>query len=259
MIVLGIDIGGSGIKGNLVDTETGETTAERNKIATPRPSTPDAVAGVVAEIVSHFDHTGPVGCTFPAIVRHGVALSAANVDDSWIGTDVDSLFTARTGLPVTVLNDADAAGVAEMAHGRGRGRPGVVLLLTFGTGIGSALFVDGTLVPNTELGHLQFEGHESVETWAAASARDREGIGWKEWAARVEAYLRHLERLFSPDLFILGGGVRRRWEKWGPRIEIDTELVPAGLQNEAGIVGAAMTAARLGGDESLEGRDLIGG
>lgn len=259
MAILGIDIGGSGIKGNLVDTTTGEVVAERHKILTPQPSRPEAVAAVVGDLVRHFDYRGPVGCTFPAIVRHGVALSAANVDVSWVGTDADAMFTEATGLPVTVLNDADAAGVAEMAFGAGAGRDGVVLLLTFGTGIGSALFTDGVLVPNTELGHLQFEGFSSVEQWAAASAREREQLSWRKWAGRVEKYLHHLERLFSPDLFILGGGVSRRWEKWGEKIRLDTEVVPALLENEAGIVGAAMMAARLGGDELLEAGDVVEG
>lgn len=259
MTVLGIDIGGSGIKGNLVDVTTGGLVGERHKILTPQPSVPEAVAAVVGEIVDHFDYRGPVGCTFPAIVRHGVALSAANVDDSWIGTDVDAVFTETIGLPVTVLNDADAAGVAEMAFGAGAGRDGVVMLLTFGTGIGSALFADGVLVPNTELGHLEFQGFDPVESWAAASAREREDLSWKKWASRVERFLRHLERLFSPDLFIVGGGVSRRWEKWGERIRIDTEVVPAVLENEAGIVGAAMMASRLGGDELLESGDVVEG
>jgi polyphosphate glucokinase len=253
MDVLGIDIGGSGIKGNLVDPATGGLTSERHKVLTPQPSKPEAVASVVAEMVEHFGYRGPVGITFPAIVRHGVTLSAANVDAAWIGTDADALFTERTGLPVTVLNDADAAGLAEMVHGAGRGRGGVVLLLTFGTGIGSALFNDGRLVPNTELGHLHYRGSESVEQWAAASAREREGLSWKEWAERVDEYLRHLERLFSPDLFILGGGISRKWEKWGGRLAVATEVTPALLQNEAGIVGAAMAAVeRSGQDELLE-------
>ncbi|MFO7548305.1 MAG: ROK family protein [Acidimicrobiia bacterium] len=253
MEVLGIDIGGSGIKGNLVDPVTGALASERRKILTPQPSTPDAVASVVVEMVEHFAYHGPVGITFPAIVRHGVTLSAANVDPAWVGTDADALFTERTGLPVTVLNDADAAGLAEMAHGAGRDREGVVLLLTFGTGIGSALFNDRRLVPNTELGHLHFRGLESVEQWAAASAREREGLSWKDWAERVNEYLRHLERVFSPDLFVIGGGISRKWDKWGDRLSVATEVTPARLQNEAGIVGAAMAAmSRSGLDELLE-------
>ena len=246
MSVLGIDIGGSGIKGNLVDVATGALLADRFKIDTPQPATPDAVADVVAEMVSHFDHHGLVGCTFPAIVRRGVTLSAANVDEAWIGTDADALFEARTGLTFHVFNDADAAAIAEMQFGAGKGRRGVVLVLTFGTGIGSGIFVDGVLVPNTELGHLQFEGHAPVEAWAAARARKDEGLTWEEWAHRVDRFLDHLDRLFSPDLFILGGGVSRKWDEWGPVLTTAVECVAAQLENEAGIVGAAVAAARGG-------------
>lgn len=246
MSVLGIDIGGSGVKGNLVDVESGSLLAERFKIDTPQPSTPDAVADVVAEMVEHFDHRGIVGCTFPAIVRRGVTLSAANVDSAWIGTDADALFEARTGLSFHVFNDADAAAIAEMEFGAGHGRKGVVLVLTFGTGIGSGLFVDGVLVPNTELGHLHFDGHAPVEAWAAARVRKDEGLSWEEWGARVDRFLHHLDRLFSPDLFILGGGVSRKWDEWGYVLTTPVEAVPAQLENEAGIVGAALAATRAG-------------
>jgi len=243
MAVLGIDIGGSGIKGRLVDPTSGELVSDRFKILTPQPSTPDAVAGVVFKMVRHFEYGGPVGCTFPAIVKNGVTLSAANVDPAWIGTDAASLFRDKTSLPFTVLNDADAAGIAEMAHGAGRGHTGVVMLLTFGTGIGSALFVDGRLLPNTELGHLHFAGLESVEDWAAASVKKAEKLSWKKWTLRVNDYLAHLDKLFSPDLFILGGGVSRKMEQWERWLKTPVELVPAQLANDAGIVGAAMAAA----------------
>ncbi|HVR32549.1 MAG TPA: ROK family protein [Acidimicrobiia bacterium] len=246
MSVLGIDIGGSGIKGNLVEVATGALLAERHKIDTPQPSTPDAVAGVVAEMVRHFDHHGVVGCTFPAIVRRGVTLSAANVDASWVGTDADALFEERTGLSFHVFNDADAAAIAEMEFGAGRGRAGVVLVLTFGTGIGSGLFVDGVLVPNTELGHSHFEGHAPVERWAAAKVRRQEDLTWEEWARRVDQLLIHFDRVFSPDLFILGGGVSRKWASWGHVLTTAVETLPAQLENEAGIVGAAVAAARAG-------------
>lgn len=246
MSVLGIDIGGSGIKGNLVDVATGELLADRFKIETPQPSTPEAVAEAVADMVTHFDYRGLVGCTFPAIVRRGVTLSAANVDQAWIGTDADALFEARTGLTFHVFNDADAAAIAEMEFGAGKGRGGVVMVLTFGTGIGSGVFVDGTLVPNTELGHLHLDGHAPVESWAAARVRKDEGLTWEEWAERVDDFLHHLDRLFSPDLFILGGGVSRKWENWGHVLTTATECAPAQLGNEAGIVGAAVAAARTG-------------
>jgi polyphosphate glucokinase len=246
--ILGIDIGGSGIKGNLVDPESGALLGERHKILTPQPATPDAVADVVSEMVRHFDAPGPVGCTFPAIVRNGMIESAANVDEAWIGTDADALFEERTGCAFRVINDADAAGIAEMRFGAGQGATGVVILLTLGTGIGSALFMDGRLVPNTELGHLNFAGHDSVEDWAAARVRKDDGLTWEEWASRVDRTLEHLDRLFSPDLFILGGGVSRKWEKWGPYLTTDVETVKAKLQNEAGIVGAAMAAVERTAD-----------
>lgn len=245
MAILGIDIGGSGIKGNLVDPFTGNLEAERHKIATPQPATPAAVADVVLEMIGHFEYQGPVGCTFPAIVKRGVTLSAANVDESWIGTNAEELFEERSpGNDFTMLNDADAAGIAEVEFGAAKGRSGVVLMLTFGTGIGSGMFVDGKLVPNTELGHIDFEGHVPVEDWAAAKVKNDEGLTWGEWAGRAGAYLNHLERLFSPDLFIFGGGVSRKWEKVGPYLGVSVETVPAILQNEAGIVGAAMAATR---------------
>jgi polyphosphate glucokinase len=244
MSVLGIDIGGSGIKGNLVDVDTGTLLAERHKIDTPEPSTPDMVADVVVEMVRHFDATGTVGCTLPAIVRRGVALSAANVDKSWIGTDADALFEERTGLSFHMFNDADAAAIAEMEFGAGRGRGGVVIVITLGTGIGSGMFVDGVLVPNTELGHMHFEGHAPVERWASAKVRRAESLTWEEWAGRVDRFLIHLDRVFSPDLFIIGGGVSRLWNEWGKVLTTTVETVPAELENEAGIVGAALAASR---------------
>ena len=244
MAVLGIDIGGSGIKGNLVDTSTGELLSDRHKISTPQPSTPDAVAEVVGSMIDHFDYSGPVGCTFPAIVKNGVAFSAANVDDAWIGTDAETLFeTHAPGHDFTMLNDADAAAIAEVAFGAAKGRNGVVIVVTFGTGIGSGMFVDGALVPNTELGHLHLDGHAPVEDWAAARLKVDEGLSWPEWSKRVEAYLRHLDRLFSPDLFVFGGGVSRDWDRIAPHIDVDVEVRPAAFENEAGIVGAAMAAS----------------
>ena len=237
----GIDIGGSGMKAAPVDLDDGALTADRCKIQTPQPATPAAMADVVAQLVAHFDWSGPVGVTFPAVVRRGVTLSAANVDKSWIGTDADALFTKAVGydVDVHVVNDADAAGLAEMRYGAGRGRDGVVLVLTFGTGIGSGLFVDGVLVPNTELGHLEVDGHDA-EHRAAASARDREKLSWADWGHRVERYLTAVVKLFSPDLIIVGGGASRKADRWLPVIDVGTEVVPAALTNEAGIVGAAL-------------------
>lgn len=244
MSVLGIDIGGSGIKGNLVDPGSGDLLAERHKIPTPKPSTPEAVAQVVAEMVRHFDYDGPVGCTFPAIVRRGVTLSAANVDPSWIGTDAAALFADAIGMRVVVLNDADAAGIAEVEFGAARDRQGVVLILTFGTGIGSALFVDGRLVPNTEFGHIELDGHDPVESWAAARWKKEHDLSWEQWAKRVDALLAHLDRILSPDLVVIGGGVSRRFDDWGRFLRQSVETIPAVLENEAGIVGAAVAAVR---------------
>lgn len=242
--ILGIDIGGSGIKGNLVDPVTGSLLGERFKLATPEPSLPAAVAEAVGQVFEHFAYRGPAGCTFPAIVKDGVTLSAANVDQAWIGCRAAELFSSVTGQPVVVVNDADAAGLAEMSFGSGRERQGVVLLLTLGTGIGSALFHDGVLVPNTEFGHIELNGHDPVEDWAAASVKDAQNLSWKVWAGRVDRLLDHLSRILSPDLFILGGGVSRRWDKWGEYLHTSVEIVPATLRNEAGIVGAALLAVR---------------
>lgn len=237
----GIDIGGSGMKAAIVDLATGELASERIRIPTPKPATPGAMAEVAAELVRHHGWAESIGVGFPGIVRHGVVHSAANVDESWVGVDADAVFTDACGVDVAMVNDADAAGLAEIRWGAGRDVPGVVLVLTFGTGIGSGLFVDGTLVPNTELGHLELDGRDA-ESYAAASVREREGIGWSEWAPRVERYLRHVEMLFSPDLFIVGGGASKSADKWLPKISIDTPIVPAAMANNAGIAGAALLA-----------------
>ncbi len=240
--VLGIDIGGSGIKANLVDLSLGEVVADRLKIDTPQPSTPEAVAEVVAKMAEHFSSKGPIGCTFPAVMRNGVARTAANVDKSWIGTDAAALFSEATGREVTVVNDADAAGVAEMTFGVGKDRSGVVICLTLGTGIGSALFTHGVLVPNTEFGHLNFAGYDSVEDWTAARVREDEDLSWEEWGGRLNRFLDHLDRIFSPELFVLSGGVSRKFEKFASYLDVDCEVTAALLHNEAGIVGAAMAA-----------------
>ncbi|MFF4956867.1 polyphosphate--glucose phosphotransferase [Streptomyces sp. NPDC001222] len=246
MQIFGVDIGGSGIKGAPVDLDRGELVTERFKVLTPHPATPEAVADGVKEVVGHFGWTGPVGVTFPGVVTGGSTIrTAANVDRSWIDTDARALFGRRLGgLPVTLLNDADAAGVAEMRYGAGRDRNGTVIVLTLGTGIGSALFIDGVLVPNTELGHLELNGHDA-EKRASTKAKEDHELTWERWANRVQKYLAHVEMLFSPELFVIGGGVSRKSEKFLPLIEgIKAEIVPAQLQNNAGIVGAAMRAAQ---------------
>ncbi|WP_181797560.1 polyphosphate--glucose phosphotransferase [Streptomyces sp. WELS2] len=248
MQIFGVDIGGSGIKGAPVDLDRGDLAQERHKVLTPHPATPGAVADGVKQVVDHFGWTGPVGLTFPGVVTGGAMVrTAANVDPGWIDTDARALFGDRLGgLPVTVVNDADAAGVAEMEFGAGRGRRGTVVLLTFGTGIGSAVFVDGVLLPNTELGHLELNGHEA-EKRASSKAKEDHDLSWERWARRVQRYLRHVEMLFSPELFIIGGGVSRKADKFLHLIEdVKAEIVPARLQNDAGIVGAAMRAGQSG-------------
>ncbi len=237
--ILGIDIGGSGMKAAPVNLQSGELSAERLRIPTPQPATPERVAEVVAELAAHFKWKGPIGCTFPAIVKRGMTLSAANVDKAWIGADAKTLFEEVTGAPVMVMNDADAAGIAEMTYGAGKDKDGVVFVLTFGTGIGSAIFVDGTLMPNSELGHLEFDGREA-EPWASNQARKSQDLSWKTWAGRVDRYLKHLDFLFSPDLFIVGGGVSKKHDKFLPLLSVSVPVTPALLQNDAGMVGVAL-------------------
>ncbi len=240
-MALGVDIGGSGIKAAPVDVLTGRLMTKRQRIPTPRQSTPEAVGEVVAELAARFRWSGAVGCTFPAVIKKGVALSAANVDRSWIGTDVDDVMTKATGCPVTVMNDADAAGVAELRWGAGRDREGLVMMITLGTGIGTALFIDGTLVPNTELGHLVIRGKDA-EVRASANAREERKLPWADWAKLVDEYLLYLERLFSPDLFIIGGGVSERADRFVPLLTVQAPVVPAAMGNDAGIAGAALHA-----------------
>jgi polyphosphate glucokinase len=241
MLGFGVDIGGSGIKGAVVDLEGGGLSTERYKVLTPQPSTPVAVAGAVAEVVGHFGWQGPLGCTFPAVVHSGVAQTAANVDRSWIGTNIETVVSTATGLPVTAVNDADAAGIAEANWGAAKGTDGLVMLVTLGTGIGTALIYKGVLIPNSELGHLELDG-EDYETKASAAARERDALGWDKWAKRLQRYFSALEALLSPDLFVIGGGVSRRAEKFLPMLELQTPIVPAKFQNDAGIAGAAYLA-----------------
>jgi polyphosphate glucokinase len=238
----GIDFGGTGIKGAPVDLTAGEFASERVRFRTPEKSTPDNVAEVFVELLAQFpDCKGPVGVTVPGVVRHGVVHSAANIDKSWIGTDADAVFTKATRRDVHVVNDADAAGLAEVRYGAARGRTGLVIVTTLGTGIGSAMVHDGVLVPNSELGHLEIDGHDA-ESRAANSAREREDLSWKHWAQRLTTYYRTLEKLFSPDLFVVGGGVSKNADEFLPLVDIDTEIIPASLRNKAGVVGAALYA-----------------
>jgi polyphosphate glucokinase len=242
--LLGIDIGGSGIKGAPVDVDRGILVTERHRIATPQPAVPAAMVKVVAEIARHFSWSGPIGCTLPGVVKDGVAYSAANIDRSWIGTDGERLLRAATGCPVLLLNDADAAGIAEMRFGAGRGHVGLVVVITIGTGIGSAVFYRGELIPNTEFGHLEIRGKDA-EDRASDRVRDAKQLSWERWSRRVTEYLGHLERLLSPDLIILGGGVSQKHEKFLPLLRTTVQVVPAQLRNDAGIVGAALAAQHL--------------
>jgi polyphosphate glucokinase len=238
----GIDVGGSGIKGGIVDLDTGALIGDRIKLLTPQPATPSAVAKTIAEVVNGFGWTGPLGVTYPGVVTHGVVQTAANVDKAWIGTNArDVISSELNGQDVTVLNDADAAGLAEERYGAGKGNSGLVVLLTFGTGIGSAVIHNGTLIPNTEFGHLEVGGKEA-EQRAASSVKERNNWNYEKWAAQVTRVLVAIENVMWPDLFIAGGGISRKADKWLPLLENRTPMVAAALQNTAGIVGAAMAS-----------------
>ncbi|MGH1561252.1 polyphosphate--glucose phosphotransferase [Mumia sp. DW29H23] len=243
---IGVDIGGSGIKGAPVDLKKGEFAEDRLRLETPKESTPDAVAEVVAEIVEHFaggDHKIPVGITVPAVVTRGLVRTAANIDRSWIGTDAVRLLSERLQRPVVVTNDADAAGIGELEFGAGRGTSGLVIMTTLGTGIGTALINDGELVPNSELGHLRIDG-EDVEKSTSSAARENEDLSWEEWAERLQRYYARLEDLLWPDLFVVGGGVAKHADKYLPLLHLRAPIVAARLGNDAGIIGAALLASR---------------
>lgn len=241
MEILGIDIGGTGIKGAPVETDTGELLAPRQRLITPEGARPRPVAETVAEVSRFFDWHGPIGCGFPAVVRKGLVRSAANINKKWINVDAAALFSETTGCPTFVLNDADAAGLAEMTFGAGQGRQGLVLAVTIGTGLGTALFIDGHLVPNMELGHIEIDCLDA-ERRASDMARKLEKLSWKKWAERLDVYLHRLEQLIWPDLFILGGGVIKNHEKFIPLLTVEADVLPAGLLNEAGTIGAALAA-----------------
>ncbi len=241
MQILGIDVGGTGIKGAPVDTDTGSLLAERYRVLTPKSAKPGPIADVVKSVAMHFDWHASIGCGFPAVIRNGVAESAANINERWIGTNVARLFSDATQCPVYVVNDADAAGLAEVTFGAGKGAPGVVMMITIGTGLGSALFIDGKLVPNTELGHIEVEC-DDAESIASDVVRKEQDLSWKKWAKRLDKYLNTLEHLFSPDLMILGGGAIKKQDQFFPLLTLRTRVIPAELGNDAGIVGAALAA-----------------
>ncbi len=240
MKILGIDIGGSGIKGAIVDTSSGELLSEKHRIPTPEGRKPEDIADTVQELVSHFNWNGKVGCGLPTVIHHGKAIQNSNLDKSWKGLQVDELFSKKTGLPFTVINDADAAGIASIHFGAGKGEMGFVLMITIGTGIGSGAFYNGHLIPNFELGSFPYKKFEQIEHWAADSARKRDEISLEQWAKRFNKFLKIIERMLTPDLIILGGGVSKKFERFKDFITITTPVVPATYQNNAGIVGAAL-------------------
>jgi polyphosphate glucokinase len=241
MEILGIDIGGTGIKGAPVDIATGKLLADRYRLLTPKGAKPEPIAKVVKEVANQFNWHTQIGCGFPAVIRNGVAESAANINQKWIGTNVAQLFSDMTGCPVHVVNDADAAGLAEITFGAGKGVKGVIIMITIGTGLGSALFIDGKLVPNTELGHIEVEC-DDAELNASDEARKRQDLSWKKWAKRLDKYLNTLDRLFSPDLMILGGGAAKKQENFMPLLTVRTKVIPAVMGNDAGIIGAALAS-----------------
>jgi len=239
MEILGIDIGGSGIKGALVDAKTGEMLTDRFRIPTPPSRKPNEMAEVVHQIVKHFDHKGPVGCGFPTVIKKGICKSPGNLSKKWVGVNAETLFSKTTGLPFTVVNDADAAGYAAMNYGVGKGKKGFVVMITIGTGLGSGAFLNGELIPNFELGQIPYKKYEKIELWAAASAKEREELSYEKWGKRFNKFLHLVELLVAPDLIIIGGGTSKRWDEFKHLITVDTPVVKAELQNQAGIIGAA--------------------
>lgn len=248
--VLGIDVGASGIKGAIIDIQSGELLTDRVRLETPKPAKPAAMADTFRTLTRMLNWSGTIGCGFPAIIKKGIAYSAANIDDDWIGTSVEEVFSEASGCPVHVLNDADAAGIAEMQFGLGKGKDGTVLLITIGSGLGSALFTDGRLVHNTEFGHVLLNG-KVAEHYASNSARKEQNLDWEEWGNRFNEYLHHIVRLLSPDYIILGGGISKRFEEYAHYLDVETPVSPALLYNNAGAVGAAYYAYSLEREVSL--------
>lgn len=245
MKVLGIDIGGTGIKGGIVDTKRGEMITERFRLDTPQPATPADVIEAVATLVKHFNWHGPIGAGFPAAVKNEIVMTASNIDNSWIGLNAGKEIQLKTGCPIHLVNDVDAAGIAEMTFGAGKDNNGTVLVIAAGTGIGTALFTNGELVPNTELGHLPLHG-ESAENYAANSVRKDQNLTWEEWAGRFNEYLELIEFLLWPDLIIFGGGISKKWDEYAHLFKVKSKIVPAEMQNNAGIIGAALSATKVG-------------
>lgn len=245
MKILGIDVGGSGIKGAIVDTKSGELTTKRYRIPTPQPATPTAVIQTITDIIKYFDWKGPVGCGFPAAIVDEIVMTASNIDESWIGLNAAKKIEEASGCPTHLVNDVDAAGFAEMKFGAGKKKKGVVFMAAFGTGIGTAIFNDKQLVPNTELGHLKMNGG-IAENYAANSVKENNDLSWKEWGKRVNEYLQHIESLFYPTLIIIGGGVSKDFNDFKEYLKLNTKVVPAENKNHAGIIGAALAAKNQG-------------
>jgi polyphosphate glucokinase len=245
MEVLGIDVGGSGMKGALINMETGEMVTERFRIPTPESRKPDEMAAVISEIVAHFKHKGPVGCGFPTVIKQGICKSHGNLHKSWDGLNVEKLFEDATGLDFTVINDADAAGYAVMNYGSGKGETGLVIIITIGTGLGSGAFLNGKLLPNFELGQIPYKKYDKIEDWAAGSAKERENLSYKKWGKRFNRFLEYVELIVSPDLIILGGGASKDFDEYKKKITIETPVIAATLQNHAGIIGAATACLRF--------------
>ncbi len=244
MEILGIDIGGSGIKGALVNVETGKILSKRHRIPTPKSRKPNEMAEVVGQIVKHFDYKGPVGCGFPTVIKKGVCKSSGNLHNNWKDKNVEQLFEKTTGLDFTIINDADAAGYATMNYGVGKGKEGFVVMITIGTGLGSGAFLDGQLIPNFELGQIPYKKYKKIEQWASASAKEQEGLTYQEWGKRFNKFLEYVELIICPDLIILGGGTSKDFNEYKHLIKIDTPVIPAVLQNHAGIIGAAAAVGR---------------
>jgi len=245
-LILGVDIGGTGIKGAIVNIKTGELITERHRIPTPQPATPQAVSQTFADLVNHFKWTDKIGCGFPAIIKNGVACSASNIDQSWLGVNVTDLLQKASNCPVIVCNDADVAGWAEMEFGIGKNKKGVVILLTVGTGIGSAMFINGELMPNTELGHLFLRKQRVVaEKITSNHIRKTRKLKWSKWTKRFNKYINHLERLFTPDLIIIGGGISKHYAEFSPHLQVETPMAPAQMLNNAGIIGAAVLSSKI--------------
>lgn len=244
MEFLGIDVGGSGMKGGIVNIKTGEMISERHRIPTPPSRTPEDMAEVIAQIVEHFNYDGKVGCGFPTVIKKGICKSPGNLDESWLGVNVEKLFEEKTGLDFTVVNDADIAGYASMEYGIGKGIQGLVIMITIGTGLGSGAFYDGKLIPNFELGQIPYKKYKKIELWAAASAKEREGLSYKKWGKRFNKFLRYVDLIVAPDLILLGGGTSKDFDEFKKYITIETPIKPAELQNHAGIIGAAAAAFR---------------